>query len=249
MSELIFTPNVTTPAAPSTGKVSVYTDKYGYLKTQNDAGVETPTRVSLADLAENVGDSVKRSTVATVPIITANTRYVQTFNMGTLKNKTKALIGFNQSASLAGRFMDPGLSTLLFSSTGYFQPGISSDVTNLVLAYDDYTKARRFMHIISAPNAEKYGAGSNVRNDSYNGTLGYYGDTYSTMNIGRLVGWYEYSGLIYGAVHPSGYFSKKIELESVWLTQSGTDTIVNAALYNRDSTSTSTVSIRCYVFE
>jgi hypothetical protein len=183
---------------------------------------------------------------ATIPSIATNTRYVLTANVGTLVNSKQAIIGFftsttpdssiqnlttdNSNIALEGQLpIGPHLNSISNNYAAHPVLLTSNVSSRLMFICEDYTKATRL-----GAKASKENYGSPASNLPY-------GFTYSGLNVGVLFGWYANKGVI--------GINRHVEMESGWLTQSGSDTIVNIAFYNRDSSSSSSLTIKIAVFE
>jgi len=182
-----------------------------------------------------------------VPAIDAATRVVVTVNLGVLKNKTKALIGFYNATltddQIKNRSYEQASFNVLktapaaliplhpFQPVNGFIPNVTVDsYMNYLIVFEDYTKANR---IVGAAGQEKYDASTDLP----------YGIDYATLNVGVLCGWYSYdnSGVL--------GLNKKVQIESAWLTQSGVSTVLNIAFKNVDATPNSVKDFKVAVYE
>ncbi len=188
----------------------------------------------------------------TIPAIPADSRQVVQVTLGELKNPRQALIGFFLSTTadadiqakkinasgtsfegelkISGEGGNPNQlirAPFIFPITRHY-----TDVcTNQLFVTEDYRDASRFFSIGSN---ELYGASLSFPNAL---------PIYENLGVGVLVGYYSIAG--------TGFIllDKKIELESAWLTQSGNDTILNLALYNRDTAANTSKDFKVAVYE
>lgn len=251
MSEIVLTKNVATPAPPSSGFLSTYLDANGQAKQQTPAGkIYNFGRPISAEDVEELTNGIKYSPSVTVPIIPANTRYVASFNVGVLRNPSKALVGIVAGAlSPIGHPLEfSGDLQILNPATPDPNVIAGLDLSKLIYATTDYTKSRRFAAMpASSTTTEAYG-NTPLPVKTFNVALGVYGMSYSSMNVGVLFGFYSYSGVV-RSVFNNYFNTRKVELESVWLELSGADSLVKLAFYNRDSSATSAGSMQCLVYE
>lgn len=165
----------------------------------------------------------------TLPAIPSATRSVITLTLGDLGNPNSLLLGFYLSTIADGDVPKtlPVFSVgQAFSTHGSVESGYGS--IYMVLVNSDYTTTRRLA--ISYPTSgEVYGAA---------GTALPLGRTYSDIGVGVLAGYYSYAA--------TGVFgiNKKVQCESLWLTQSGASTILNIALYNADTTTSTAKDVK-----
>ncbi len=172
----------------------------------------------------------------TVPVILTAVRTVVTVNLGVLQNKTRAVIGFFPAAvsdndikyfkqrpttknGFGGLNVQPeGNADFCFANLAEtVYPCFNlTNMFNLLLVTENYLKATRSC----APLTESINASTDFHVD-WNGKL-----TYEGINKNVLVGWYTSAG-----TGPLG-LSNKTQLESAWLTQSGSDTVLNMAFKN-----------------
>ncbi|PCJ18274.1 MAG: hypothetical protein COA96_16775 [SAR86 cluster bacterium] len=194
--------------------------------------------------------SVKAASI-TFAGLTGSTRRVDTVNVGPRRNKQRQIIklftssavdaeieAMESSATSGDEFKDqqiltgannggPPIAVLIEAG------GISEGV---LVATPDYNGAMRGEGRAPASGRELYGAGA--------GTDMPFGWNYAAMNVGVLVGWY-------GVAAGGGFalINKHVQLESVWLTQSGADTIINFALFNSDVSTSAAKTIKIGVYE
>jgi len=189
-----------------------------------------------------------------IPSIAAGVRSLVTVDLGSLHNKTNALIGFFSSTAMdssislisrifIGRNNDlPALQDGLTIAGQYnfcintlIQLPNNSFVvpTNMLRVTSNYLKTAREWWI-SSGNAEQYNTNSYlVRGIS----------SYENIGAGVLVGWY-------GALN-TGFLGldKKVQCESAWLTQLDSSTILNIALKNVDSTPNASLGFKVAIYE
>lgn len=107
-------------------------------------------------------------------------------------------------------------------------------LANMLIVSTDYTEVKRMVIPlgVESGSAEKYNTN----------TVLPAGSTYDEIGAGVIVGWYAYTS--YNAL-----FGKKVQIESVWLTKSGIDSILNFAVKNVDSTATNIQGITLAIYE
>lgn len=171
----------------------------------------------------------------TTSAITAGQRSLQTLDLGIIGNPAYALLGIYPT-SIADADIPKVLPGYISAIYWAANNGASVDVLPnnasgaLMLVSEDYTKTTR----MTIPLAEKYGAGSGTAMPAL-------GRTYTDFGVGVLVGWYSTAS--------SGVMgiNKKVQIESMWLTQSTTHTILNVAFFNTDVADSNTVSVKIAV--
>jgi len=184
-----------------------------------------------------------------IPAIAANTRYVLTLNVGQLKNPNLAIVGFFTSATA-----DADIQNLVFSSNNGVDRVLKNSVR--IAPNVDPTDARLIITPILNPAATQRmmivtrnyqdatrcapSFGENYHGFSSGFSCSY---SYAAMNIGVLFGYYILTGI--GVLQ----LNKKIEMESAWLSDSGTDSILNIAFYNRDTAANTALSLKVGVYE
>lgn len=162
----------------------------------------------------------------------ADSRAVFQFNLGVLANKEKAFVALFDASEDDAQIEAIDLNGTLTTWSGDTGTNVGSkypnapilkgvalasrltNTTNLIMVTKDYQKALTFTHTGVSGEA----------GDSF--PEGFY--TYENMQREALVGWYSTAG--------TGVFSydKKVEIQSMWLEDSGDDSILNIAVYNRD---------------
>jgi len=182
----------------------------------------------------------------TIPAIPADSRQVIQVTLGELINPTCVTVGFFKSTANSAEISIPGFKDLLatrqggtggtfppsFNILNTFIPPFTEDgfISNFFRVFEDYTKA---MTAYAQHEFTMYGASGASMPVAY---------IYEELGVGVLLGYY---------VNGEGVFmlDKKIELESLWLTQSGSDTILNFALYNRDVAANTSKDFKVAVYE
>lgn len=181
-------------------------------------------------------DTGIKAVYGVVPAINAGVRYVLQINVGVLQNRERALIAFHQYQNdhseipeIIKGLIQPkinagqlcyGLSPAVVSkslSDNYLL--LFSSYENVFYITKDYTKSTRFIQPVGFGDTEKYNESSVLPT----------GRTYSEIGVGILVGWYSVNNSMV-------LTGNKSQIESIWLTDSGNDSIVNVAIKNVDST-------------
>lgn len=190
--------------------------------------------VTLSDRTTNI-----RVASGLIPAISASAREVVTLNLEVLSNRTHALIGFYTSDVPDDQIragLNPNAPLNPYSSYTLSVINVQdkynfaeSSLKSLLYVSEDYNDAMKFYNA----NPEKYGANSSMP----------FGFTYESIGVGVLVGWYSLSSTNFWSL------DKKLQIESAWLTQSGSNTILNIAFYNTDVAANTSGSFKVGVYE
>ncbi len=190
-----------------------------------------------------------------IPIISVGERIVIQQNLGDLINPNRCAVGFfkYEVSELDSTIIEAGLKApnnvgviypLLTGNQCFVIPKNISDnfdfrltdaiLSNMLFVTKDYTKAMRLVSPLGSDvsSTEKYDTNSILPA----------GITYEQIGAGVLVGWYAYSN--YNAL-----VMKKIQIESAWLSDSGTNSVLNIAIKNVDSTDTTAQKITLAIYE
>ena len=204
---------------------------------------------TVADLGTtDIRVPVMKVATMTVPIIGVGARVVIDTNLGVLTTKNGVVVNFfkgTASVEEAKRtnhintqqfqhYIGGGIDTISSNPTYKLLsniPSLDAGKLSVLIVYEDYTKT---MRNIEADNSqEKYGAGVAFPR----------GWSYAAIGIGHLIGYYGISGN--GALGIGG----KVICESMWLTQSGNDTILHSAFVNNNNTGSSATSFKVAIYD
>lgn len=182
------------------------------------------------------GMLVAKRTVIPAASLPATTRYVHTVDLGNIGSpsalyihcstgSTTPIIATSTSGWIqAASALAPSAPTNIAGAVATFNSGVISALTQTIYVTSDYTATERLVlpvgGVIGTAH-EQYGASLVLP----------YGKTYAEIGVGALFGFYTNGAASAGVLA----LNKKIHLQSVWLSLSGSNTILNIALYNNDS--------------
>lgn len=194
--------------------------------------VQTTDSALLALPAAPLMSTITLAGTLTIPAITAATRSVLTITLGNFGNPTNLLVGFYLSSIADATILKglPSFTTGQVIVTSLFSDGYYPANQYMILVSENYTRSMR----LTAPKGD-------TNEVSATGTPLAYGKNYTDIGANMLFGFY---GLAAGGAFA---VDKKIYMESCWLTQSGSNTVLNIALYNTDVAANASKTVKVAV--